>query len=106
MDLIFKALADETRRAMLDQLLARPGLSLSELVAGTDMRRQSASKHIAILEAAGLVTSEKRGREKRHFLNPVPIQEISRRWVDKFSARRADAILNLKRALESDSEPE
>lgn len=100
MDKIFKALADETRRMMLDKLLEQPGLTLGELVEGTDMRRQSASKHVKILEDAGLVIPEWEGREKKHYLNAVPIQEINRRWVDKYSAMRADAILNLKAALE------
>ncbi len=103
MDLIFKALADATRREMLDRLLEQPGLTLGELIAGTEMRRQSASKHVQILEAAGLVTTEWQGREKKHFLNPVPIQEISRRWVDKYSEARTEAILNLKQSLETDS---
>lgn len=100
MDKVFKALADETRRQMLDRLLEEPGLTLGELVEGTDMRRQSASKHLKILEEARLVLPEWEGREKKHYLNAVPIQEISRRWVDKYSAARADAILNLKAALE------
>ena len=100
MDAVFKAMADPTRRLILDRLFEEPGLTLSELIAGLDMRRQSASKHIAILEAAGLVTSQREGREKRHFLNPVPISQIGRRWVDKFSGKRAEALLNLKQALE------
>lgn len=100
MDKIFKALADETRRMMLDRLLAAPGLTLNELVAGTEMRRQSASKHLRILESAGLVVAEWSGREKKHFLNAVPIQEINRRWVDKYAQVRTNAILNLKDALE------
>lgn len=103
MDAIFKALADETRRAMLDRLLANPGLTLNELVVGTEMRRQSASKHVKILEDAGLIMVERQGREKKHYINVLPIQEISRRWVDKFSRARADAILNLKEALEQDA---
>lgn len=103
MDLIFKALADATRREMLDKLLEQPGLTLGELIVGTDMRRQSASKHVQILEAAGLVVTEWQGREKKHFLNPVPIQQITRRWVDKYSETRVEAILNLKQALEANS---
>lgn len=103
MDLVFRALADSTRREMLDKLLETPGLTLNELIAGTDMRRQSASKHAVILEKAGLVVTEWQGREKKHFLNPIPIQEITRRWVDKYSEERADAILNLKQALETNS---
>ncbi len=104
MDAVFKALSDPTRRALLDTLLASPGLTLSELVAGTDMRRQSATKHLKLLEGAGLVHIEWQGREKRHFLNPVPIQDISRRWVDKFSQARSDALLTLKSALEADKD--
>lgn len=100
MDAIFKALADPTRRAMLDRLFDAPGQTLSELIDGLGMRRQSATKHVAVLEAAGLVTSQWHGREKRHYLNPVPVAEISRRWIDKFSGERAEAVLNLKRAIE------
>jgi len=100
MDAVFKAMADPTRRQILDRLFEQPGQTLSDLVAGLDMRRQSASKHIAILEAAGIVTSRREGREKKHFLNPVPIAEIGRRWIDKFSGERAAALLNLKQALE------
>ena len=99
-DEVFKALADATRRGLLDRLYERPGQTLTELLDGLDMRRQSASKHVAILESAGLVTSVRRGREKLHYLNPVPIAEISRRWIDKFSAERSEAILNLRQALE------
>lgn len=105
MDDVFRALADTTRRAMLDKLLENPGQTLGELVADTDMRRQSASKHLQILEGAGLVHVEWEGREKRHFLNPLPIQEIGRRWVDKFSATRTEALLNLKEALETEASP-
>jgi DNA-binding transcriptional ArsR family regulator len=104
MDAVFKALADATRRQILDRLFEKPGQTLSELTAGLAMRRQSASKHIAILEAAGLVTSQREGREKRHFLNPVPIAVIGRRWIDKFSGERAEALLNLKHALEGRGE--
>lgn len=102
MDQIFKALADATRRAMLDKLLASPGLTLGDLVRDTDMRRQSATKHLKLLEQAGLVHVKWEGREKLHFLNPVPIQEISGRWVDKFNKARLDALLSLKSALEND----
>ena len=100
MDEVFKALADNTRRSLLDRLYDEPGQTLTELIEGLDMRRQSAAKHVAILEAAGLVSSVRRGREKLHYLNPVPIAEINRRWIDKFSAERAESILNLKQALE------
>lgn len=102
MDHVFKALADATRRAMLDKLLASPGLTLGDLVRDTDMRRQSATKHLKLLEEAGLVHVKWEGREKLHFLNPVPIQEISGRWVDKFNKARLDALFSLKSALESD----
>ena len=85
---------------MLDRLFATPGLTLGQLTSGLDMRRQSASRHLAVLIDAGLVTCRWEGREKRHFLNPLPIAEIGRRWVDKFSGPRAQAILNLRDALE------
>jgi len=100
MDAVFKALSDATRRRILDRLFERPGQSLTELTDGLDMRRQSAAKHVAILEAAGLVSCHWQGREKLHYLNPVPVAEISDRWLDKFSGDRAAAILNLKNALE------
>ena len=104
MDAIFKALADPTRRALLDRLFEEQGQTLSRLIEGLDMRRQSAAKHLAILEEAGLVSCQWHGREKLHYLNPVPIAEISRRWIDKFSGERAAAILNLKDALEKNHE--
>lgn len=100
MDLVFKALADETRRLMLDRLFIQPGLTLTELIDNTDMRRQSASKHVQILEAANLVHVEWVGREKKHFLNPIPIREISKRWVDKFSGSHVDALVEMKATLE------
>ena len=100
MDAVFKALADPTRRALLDRLLERQGQTLTELVDGLGMRRQSVAKHLGILEAAGLVSCQWHGREKLHYLNPVPIAEISRRWLDRFSGRRAAAILDLRDALE------
>jgi len=100
MDAIFKALADPTRRQLLDSLLDTGGQTLTELIGGLDMRRQSAAKHLAILEDSGLISCQWHGREKRHYLNPVPIAEIGRRWIDKFSGDKAAAILNLKNALE------
>ena len=100
MDDVFKALADPTRRMLLDRLFEKGGQTLTELIDGIDMRRQSAAKHLAILEASGLISCQWQGREKRHYLNPVPIAEIGRRWIDKFSGDRAAAILNLKAALE------
>lgn len=112
MELVFKALADQTRRNMLDKLLRSPGITLGQLIEGTDMRRQSASKHVQILEEAGLVHVEWQGREKKHFLNPMPVREISRRWLDKYSEHQVDALLSMKEAVEetpidihSDKEP-
>lgn len=100
MDAIFKALADPTRRALLDRLLERQGQTLTELVDGLGMRRQSVAKHLAVLEGAGLVSCRWQGREKLHYLNPLPIAEISRRWLDRFSGQHAAAILNLRDALQ------
>jgi len=100
MDATFKALADPTRRALLDRLLGKQGQTLTELVDGLGMRRQSVAKHLAVLETAGLVSCRWHGREKLHFLNPLPIAEISRRWLDRFSGQRAAAILNLRDALQ------
>jgi DNA-binding transcriptional ArsR family regulator len=100
MDATFKALADPTRRELLDRLLENQGQTMTELVDGLGMRRQSVAKHLAVLEAAGLVSCQWHGREKLHYLNPVPIAEISRRWLDRFSAERAAAILNLRDALQ------
>jgi len=81
-------------------LFAEQGQTLTELIDGLDMRRQSAAKHLAVLEDAGLVSCQWQGREKLHYLNPVPIAEINRRWLDKFSGARAAAILNLRDALQ------
>ena len=100
MDKVFKALADATRRQMLDVLYENQGLTLSQLVSGAGMTRQAASRHIAVLEDAGLVVAEWHGREKLHYLNPVPLAEINRRWIDKFSRAKAEAVVNLKTALE------
>lgn len=100
MDAIFKALADPTRRELLDRLLDNQGQTMTELVDGLEMRRQSVAKHLAVLETAGLVSCQWHGREKLHYLNPVPIAEISRRWLDRFSVERAAAILNLRDALQ------
>jgi DNA-binding transcriptional ArsR family regulator len=100
MDAVFKALADPTRRALLDALRARNGQTLSELSERPDMTRQAVTKHLAILEAANLVVSQKRGREKLHYLNPVPINDIAERWIDKFERGRLRALADLKRTLE------
>ena len=100
MDLVFKALADTSRRQLLDRLFGEPGQSLSSLCAGMAMRRQSVSKHLDLLENAGLVAVLWRGREKLYYLNPVPIADISERWIDKFSQSKAQALSQLKQALE------
>ena len=100
MDAVFKALADPTRRALLDRLLEQQGQTLSELVEGLGMRRQSVAKHLAVLESAGLVNCRWQGREKLHYLNPLPIADIGRRWLDRYSGARAEAILNLRDALQ------
>lgn len=100
MDAVFKALADPTRRALLDALRARNGRTLSELSERPEMTRQAVTKHLRILEAANLVVSQKRGREKLHHLNPVPIHDIAERWIDKFERGRLQALADLKRTLE------
>jgi DNA-binding transcriptional ArsR family regulator len=102
MDAVFRALADPVRRQLLDRLRARNGQRLSELCTGQDMTRQALTKHIAILESANLVATQKRGREKLHFLNPVPIQEIADRWIGKYEHSRLRALSNLKKHLEQD----
>lgn len=100
-DHVFKALADPTRRQLLDQLFARNGQTLQELCAELDMARQSVSKHLTILETAGLITIEWRGREKLHYLNPLPIQEIYDRWIGKYERSRMQALSALKQSLEN-----
>lgn len=100
MDPVFKALADASRRQLLDRLRARSGQTLGELCAGLDMSRQAVTKHLAILEGANLVATEKRGREKLHYLNPVPINEIAERWIGKFERTRLHALSDLKQRLE------
>ncbi len=102
MDQVFKALADDSRRALLDSLMAQNGQTLLELCAGLDMSRQAVSKHLAILEDANLIATHKRGREKLHYLNPVPIAEIADRWIRKFERGKVDALIDLKKQLESD----
>ncbi|MCC7266927.1 MAG: winged helix-turn-helix transcriptional regulator [Caulobacteraceae bacterium] len=101
-DRVFKALADESRRALLDALFAENGQSLGELVARLAMTRQAVSKHLSVLEAANLVASVRRGREKLHYLNPVPIAEIADRWIGKFERDRALALVALKKGLEAE----
>jgi DNA-binding transcriptional ArsR family regulator/uncharacterized protein YndB with AHSA1/START domain len=100
---VFKALADPSRRLLLDRLNSRNGQSLRELSEGLDMARQSVSKHLDILEAANLVTTLRRGREKLHYLNAEPINEIAERWIHRYDRARVDALADLKQALEETS---
>ena len=104
MDAVFKALADPTRRRLLDSLRAKNRQTLGELCEGSKMTRQAVTKHLGLLEDANLVASEKIGREKFHYLNPVPIHEISQRWIGKFERGRLDALSDLKRKLERKSD--
>ena len=99
-DAVFKALADPVRRQLLDRLHARSGQTLSELCKGQDMTCQAVTKHLGILEEANLVATRKEGREKLHFLNPVPIFEIADRWIEKFERSRLRALNELKKNLE------
>jgi DNA-binding transcriptional ArsR family regulator len=99
-DLVFKALADPTRRFLLDQLFARQGQTLTELEQQVEMTRFGVMKHLRVLEGAGLVTSTREGREKRHFLNPVPLRLIHDRWIDKYTERQVSALSELKKRLE------
>jgi len=101
---VFRALADPSRRALLDALFKRNGQSLGELCDGMAMTRQAVTKHLALLEDANLVAVVWRGREKLHYLNPVPIHEISERWISKYERGRLSALSDLKKALESDDE--
>src|SRR6476619_7100767 len=99
-DRVFKALADPTRRHLLDQLFERDGRTLGELQAGVDMTRFGVMKHLGVLEDAQLITTRKSGREKLHYLNPVPIRLIHDRWIDKYTERRVSALADLKNELE------
>jgi DNA-binding transcriptional ArsR family regulator len=102
MDKVFKALADPGRRLLLDRLRADNGQTLGQLCEHLDMTRQAVTKHLAVLEAANLVVVIWRGREKWHYLNPVPIHEISERWIDRFERSRLDALAELKEQLEGE----
>ena len=104
MDKVFKALADPTRRKLLDRLHAENGQTLSELCERLAMTRQAVTKHLVLLEDANLVVTLKRGREKLHYLNPVPIHEIAERWIGKFERARLDALSAMRKALETDDE--
>lgn len=104
MDAVFRALADASRRELLDRLRAENGQTLSELCERIAMTRQAVSKHLAILEEANLVATVKRGREKLHYLNPVPIHELAERWIGKFERSRLQALSDLKKSLEQRDE--
>ena len=102
-DKVFKALADASRRKLLDRLREQGGLTLGELCEKHDMTRQAVTKHLVLLEAANLVVTVKRGREKLHYLNPVPINEIYMRWIGKFERKQVQALFNLKQALKANN---
>jgi DNA-binding transcriptional ArsR family regulator len=104
MDEVFKALADASRRELLDRLRADNGQTLGDLCNRLSMTRQAVSKHLAILESANLVATVRRGREKLHYLNPVPIHDIADRWIGKFERSRLQALSDMKKALESGDE--
>jgi DNA-binding transcriptional ArsR family regulator len=104
MDAVFRALADPSRRQLLDNLHARNGQTLGELCGHMDMTRQAVTKHLAILEEANLIATVWRGREKLHYLNPVPIHEVADRWIGKFERVRLRALSDLKKRLENKDE--
>ena len=104
LDRVVKALADPSRRKLLDQLRAKNGQTLNELCEHLDMTRQAVTKHLVLLEAANLVATVWRGREKLHYLNPVPISEIYERWIGKYELHRLRALSELKRGLEEHKE--
>lgn len=97
---VFHALADASRRQLLDSLHRRNGQTLQQLCQGLDMTRQAVAKHLSVLESANLVSSQRQGREKLHFINPVPINEIAERWIAKFERPRLKALSQLKKKLE------
>jgi DNA-binding transcriptional ArsR family regulator len=103
-DEVFRALADPTRRSLLDELFERDGQTLSALEQRLPMTRFGVAKHLKVLEEAGLVTTQRRGREKLHFLNPVPIREVHDRWVSKYQEPWAAALTGLKRDLEEEDQ--
>jgi DNA-binding transcriptional ArsR family regulator len=104
MDRVFKALADASRRQLLDRLHARNGQTLGELCEHLDMTRQAVTKHLVILERANLVVTVRRGREKLHYLNPVPIHDIAERWIGKYERHRLAALSDLKQRVEKGNE--
>jgi DNA-binding transcriptional ArsR family regulator len=103
-DAVFRALADASRRLLLDRLHGRNGQTLGELCQGLDMSRQAVAKHLGILEEANLVSTRRQGREKLHFINPVPINEIAERWIGKFERSRLSALSELKKTLEGETD--
>lgn len=105
MDIVFKALADKSRRQLLDLLHQDNGRTLGELCEHLDMSRQAVTKHLAVLEEANLVTVVWRGREKLHYLNPVPLHDLYERWIGKFERQRLRALHELKKGLEEDDDP-
>lgn len=102
-DSVFKALADPSRRFLLDRLFERDGRTLNELAAELEMTRFGVMKHLRVLEEANLIVTRRSGRSKLHFLNSVPIQQIHDRWIDKYRQRQTSALLDLKQALEEES---
>jgi DNA-binding transcriptional ArsR family regulator len=104
MDAVFKALADESRRKLLDQLHRSNGQTLTQLYGHLYMTRQAVAKHLALLESANLVATVWRGREKLHYLNPVPLHEIYERWIGKYERHRLQALSDLKKGLEENKE--
>ncbi|BCY06144.1 helix-turn-helix transcriptional regulator [Actinoplanes sp. L3-i22] len=102
-DRVFKALADPSRRFLLDLLFGRDGRTLTELESELDMTRFGVAKHLKVLEEAGLVVTRRSGREKLHFLNVVPIRQIHDRWIDKYTEHQVTALIDLKRTLEEES---
>jgi DNA-binding transcriptional ArsR family regulator len=101
-DAVFRALADASRRQLLDRLHRKNGQTLGELCQGLEMTRQAVTKHLAILQEANLVATKRKGREKLHFINPVPINDIAERWIGKFDAPRLAALSKLKKSLEGE----
>lgn len=103
-DAVFRALADASRRRLLDRLHRKNGQTLGDLCEGLDLTRQAVAKHLAILEKANLVSWKRQGREKLHFINPVPINDIAERWISKFERQRLTALSELKKKLERKSD--
>lgn len=104
MNAVFKALADESRRTLLDELHAQNGQTLTQLCGRFDMSRQAVTKHLGLLEAANLVVTVCRGREKLHYLNPVPLHEIYERWIGKYERQRLQVLSELKKGLEENNQ--